>query len=556
MKPANIRDPIHGYIGVAVYETPLLDHPITQRLRNIAQTGLAYLVFPEATTNRLAHSLGAMHLASRFLVSAIENARPEVGELFFDSLERSKAFQDNIKDIDLVRPLLAVQGEYRGVLASPHASLLQYPEDSRDKFRALLTLAEAALRLAALFHDVGHLPFSHDFEYALRDYLRHSDPNDETATTIGQFIGIEAPHEVIGHRIAELLLRVVSEQVAPEHRAPFHLVPSLLEPQIDDPGANALNWLHSIIDGEIDVDRADYLLRDARALGFEFASYDLERLIANFWLATDEGKLVSTVHEKGITSLESFLIARTRSTQVLVRHHKVSQIGAAFRHITSALLPSQGKEFLEAVASLAGMGPETDLKEAERQLVRFSSFDDGWWRECLRRGRSSLQEPLADACAALVLERAHTLTGLWKRKGEVGEELKQKFNTAVSLVRDDVSKLADFIDELAKEGLLLSTYSFKPYKSKKKQIGVDAPAEKGPSEESDAKATEDQISAFTVLSAQGLTPLSEVSPLVRSLWTSWLSEIHGHVFSIDGVGVTKESLIERIADITHARPGD
>jgi uncharacterized protein len=65
-----IRDPIHGYVAVTDIERELLDQPVTQRLRWVAQSGLAQLMFPEVRTSRFTHSLGAMHVASRFLVSS------------------------------------------------------------------------------------------------------------------------------------------------------------------------------------------------------------------------------------------------------------------------------------------------------------------------------------------------------------------------------------------------------------------------------------------------------------------------------------------------------
>lgn len=47
-------------------------------------------------------------------------------------------------------------------------------------------------------------------------------------------------------------------------------------------GPTTVWWLlHSLMAGELDVDRCDYLLRDARAYGFEFVSYDLDRLVDN-----------------------------------------------------------------------------------------------------------------------------------------------------------------------------------------------------------------------------------------------------------------------------------
>ena len=72
-----IKDPVHGYIRIAAHERIVVDHPITQRLRRITQTGLAEFVFPEERTSRFAHSLGAMHLASRFVIKGRRSEGPK-----------------------------------------------------------------------------------------------------------------------------------------------------------------------------------------------------------------------------------------------------------------------------------------------------------------------------------------------------------------------------------------------------------------------------------------------------------------------------------------------
>src|ERR1700746_1539033 len=82
------KDPVHGYIRIAAHERIVVDHPITQRLRRITQTGLAEFVFPEARTSRFAHSLGAMHLASRFVISSLGNASEDDALKFFDSIQK------------------------------------------------------------------------------------------------------------------------------------------------------------------------------------------------------------------------------------------------------------------------------------------------------------------------------------------------------------------------------------------------------------------------------------------------------------------------------------
>lgn len=62
----NIKDPLHGYISLSEEEKNVIDSPKMQRLRRIRQLGLSYLVYPGATHTRFQHSLGVMHLASKF----------------------------------------------------------------------------------------------------------------------------------------------------------------------------------------------------------------------------------------------------------------------------------------------------------------------------------------------------------------------------------------------------------------------------------------------------------------------------------------------------------
>ena len=87
----------------------------------------------------------------------------------------------------------------------------------------------------------------------------------------------------------------------------------------------AIQWLHSLMSGDLDVDRCDYLLRDGRNYGFEFATYNLPRLLDNLVVASRDQSFVLAVRPQGISSLESFLLARFRSYQYRARQHKVAQ---------------------------------------------------------------------------------------------------------------------------------------------------------------------------------------------------------------------------------------
>jgi HD superfamily phosphohydrolase len=168
-----IVDPVHGYIAITPIERALLDSPSAQRLRYVGQSGLAHLVFPDLRTSRFVHSLGAMHLASRFLAASLENAVQADREAAEDAI--TEAVESVLGDLASARR--AAEGLGQGALLCDRVA-------STGCKHAIL-LAEQSLRLAALFHDLGHLPFSHDFEYAVEQLA--SEPEHRRtrrATTI------------------------------------------------------------------------------------------------------------------------------------------------------------------------------------------------------------------------------------------------------------------------------------------------------------------------------------------------------------------------------------
>ena len=114
-----IRDPVHNFILLDTDERRVLDSRPLQRLRHIHQLALSYLVYPGATHRRFEHALGTMELATRV----------------FDVVTRQ----------DLIHPAISQ--------VVPEIT----PRDQLAYWRRVL-------RIAALCHDVGHLPFSHTAE--------------------------------------------------------------------------------------------------------------------------------------------------------------------------------------------------------------------------------------------------------------------------------------------------------------------------------------------------------------------------------------------------------
>jgi HD superfamily phosphohydrolase len=508
-----VRDPVHGYVRIAPHERIIVDHPITQRLRNISQTGLVHLVYPEARTSRFAHSLGAMHLASRFLVSSIEHAAAPTLKRFFTAIEsyvaRSSGYAFRAEaDLDL-------SGAHRfggGALLGPRARVGAdlSPEDERQR-RAHLTFAEASLRLAALFHDLGHLPFSHDFETALRRYV---DDNRDTVPPAIKSLLAEAPHEEIGHRLAALAFETLLVGVSPAVRATYGLAKDILEAQPPyyagrRQNAGVLAWLHSLVDGEIDCDRADYLLRDGRALGLDFASYDVDRLVDNLVLVrAPRIGFVSAINEPGLSAVESFFLSRARSNQAMIRHHKVSEVAAALQYATVAALGTPPGTAL--FASLQQLTGKLDGHAAAQFLEQYSTYDDAWWINALRATPPG-DDALLNASLQSVLTRQQTLRSLWKRKGDLTPSQVAQLNALAKPA--NTGARAALTNALRSNGVLLLVHSFTPYRR-----WVDSDASE---------------SILQVVTDSGtLIPAAKHSQLMQSLNAAWDSDLHVFAFSM------------------------
>jgi HD superfamily phosphohydrolase len=146
------------------------------------------------------------------------------------------------------------------------------------------------LRLAALLHDVGHTPFSHAIEpfYRYRLYIGHEDLS----------------------KIVILENSDIKEILSSYGYDPKTIV-AILEGRYREPLYNQL------LSSDLDVDRMDYLIRDALHTGVTYGSIDLHRIIATL-VVDGEGNLA--ILDKGIDALENFYLARMHMYRAVYYH--------------------------------------------------------------------------------------------------------------------------------------------------------------------------------------------------------------------------------------------
>lgn len=263
-----IRDPIHGTIAVSDAEKAIIDSRHYQRLRHVRQLGFGDLAFPGATHTRHAHSLGAMHVASR-LFGAV-------------------------------------------------ASRAELPEEVQSRFCT-------AVRLAVLCHDLGHMPLSHASERIApaRATLKLPAWLDSTAE------GAQATHEDFTAKVLldSSLTPIIEEQFGPLGIRPdavVGLIAGAKPPK--DPGFThrGVDWtplLRALVSGELDADRMDYLLRDSFYTGVNYGRYDFEWIISNLNPAVKDGKAYLALSRAAAFAFEDFLLSRYHMFVSVYYHH-------------------------------------------------------------------------------------------------------------------------------------------------------------------------------------------------------------------------------------------
>ena len=311
------RDSVHNIIRVNTGDAvgglvaQLVDTAEFQRLRRIRQLGLAHFAYQAAEHSRFTHSLGAYHLATRIL----------------------------------------------------------------DRLTAKYRLSEenvAAVRVAALLHDVGHGPFSHVVESILD--FHHESFSIES---------ILSNHTEIGAK-----LKTFSGEIA---RQAADIIAGNFKPLA----------LAQLVSSQLDVDRMDYLLRDSLMTGVKYGIYDLEWVIKS--LEIDEANDRLYVSAPGIYAVEDYLQARYYMYRQVYFHRTLRSAEAVLHSLLRRALKlfAEGKDVWFA----EGTAFEKIIRGEKLNLHEHVSLDDADFTFHIKRWRNSDDNILADLASRFLDRR-------------------------------------------------------------------------------------------------------------------------------------------------------
>jgi len=259
ISPKVIHDSVHGTNIFYPHEVAFLDLPIIQRLRRISQTDVASFVFPAGNHNRFEHTVGVTSVAGKMVDS--------------------------------------IYSKHNGILNNSDRDFIYNN-----------------CRIAAIFHDCGHGPFSH-----LSEQLYSSQFNG-IKKSVSLFKGASA-HEIISYHIATSKpVREFNEQTIKGVYGidiDLDFVGAMIVGHIDKDNDGMWGFAVEIINGAFDADKLDYILRDAHATGIRMA-LDLPRLLYTLNVILDRDNVRRlAIDISGVAALESIIFNKMMLTSTI-----------------------------------------------------------------------------------------------------------------------------------------------------------------------------------------------------------------------------------------------
>ncbi len=263
----SITSPIYGEIGIDSIANILIDTCYMQRLRRIKQLSFSELIFPTAGHTRFDHSLGVYHLACK--------------------IAENKFFREYFKE-----------------------------ENNK--------LEEIAFKIAALLHDIGQGPFSH-FTDVLHNLFNTGSvpPHEKRARNIIWKEIVEGKPACMRYIISKIFKKVRRSESDSISSGQFlrmigcSITGKDLGRDLDKPGISIL------LNGPVDIDKLDYMVRDAYYTGVPFGgATDVTRICYNIdtkRINTSEIRI--SIKNTMISSLFTLFSSRFAALSSFIYHH-------------------------------------------------------------------------------------------------------------------------------------------------------------------------------------------------------------------------------------------
>ena len=460
-KLRQVTDTIHGTIFLSNLESAMIATPYFFRLHDIYQSSTVYMTYPTNRTKRYEHSLGVMQLVSKMLFSSVANADDPTRVHFFKTLD--SRFQDVVKNaLNKSNDMNVGGGYYQNIKyyinkafnRYGHEHIWNYISNARltidgDSFFSELALDQhqyypmivnnvsedmkqfflyrcllQAIRIVALFHDVGHPPFSHIIESALKEIFLEADRTKWDAEKKVNFDESLKKFVVNGNdafKCNTIYVNKSLEKAETHERIGFSLLQYALDEAIkslnlkpndnDQMRANLMYivsvaefsmaiWaekddffiaIHKLVDGIIDADRLDYIMRDSKNSGVNWGEIPYDRIITPIKLMLVDERFIFAFPNKLEEDIIDILLMRYKLFARINYHHRCMKtakaLQTAVKLIAENYLSSDEMDINEDISVLwKALSPEAGDK-----LLRIIQWNDSFLISTLHKSLVALQ---------------------------------------------------------------------------------------------------------------------------------------------------------------------
>lgn len=404
-----LNDTIHGLISLTEYERRVVSTIGFNRLHDVYQNSTVYLTFPTNRTKRFEHSIGTMKLCSDMFFQSLLNTTDSMLSEFFEIFEKEYA---NILE-SLQQQTEVCEEKLGGRLPESIPQITMdklrhslIPNNIPDQYKVIFLILIQSIRTAALLHDIGHPPFSHIIEYALKEvYLEYKDKVLSEKENAKEFVEIMSKyfegdkklHEQMGDEISEgILSKIIVPISKDDERYDENLFELLILESVKRIFADdgAFGDLHRILDSSLDADRLDYATRDVISSGMDSGKIEYSRIINDMQMIIKNGKILFCVPLKAVSSVEDFVKRRYNSYKDIIYHHKVIKTDYILEGIVKDLV----RKYLNETKSdtqrdhevlipfdISGLWFPLGDKKSAIKANALSQWNDSWLMTVLRQ---------------------------------------------------------------------------------------------------------------------------------------------------------------------------